>query len=81
MDRTMVDMCAFVGGSTKLGMTPGGGGPDGVLVRSMVVKSMADTADSYVSCAVNLKTRQERVSRYQEARDVLSLHLRQSNTR
>ena len=63
MDRTMVDMCAFVGGSTKLGVTPGGGGPDGVLLRSMVAKSMADTANDYVPWAVKLKTRPGRVSR------------------
>lgn len=59
MDRTITDMCAFVGGSTKLGMTPGGGGPDGVLVRSRVAKSMADIANNYVPCAVKLKTWQE----------------------
>jgi hypothetical protein len=70
MDRTMIDMCAFVGGSTKLGMTPGGGGPDGVLVGSMVAKSMADIADNYVPCAVKSKTRQGRVSKNREAHDV-----------
>ena len=71
MDRTMVDMCAFVGGSTKLGVTPGGGGPDGVLLRSMFAKSMADTAHDCVPWAVKLKTRQERVSRNREKGDVL----------
>ena len=56
-DVTMIDMCVFVGGSTKLGMTPGGGGPDGVFVGSIIAKSMADITENYVPCASKLKTR------------------------
>lgn len=63
MDVTMIAMCAFDGASMKLGMTPGGGGPDGVVVGSIKVKFMdADIANSYVLCAWR-KTRRGKIEK------------------
>ncbi len=58
MDWTTIDMCAFEGGSTKLETTPGGGGQEGVVVGSILAKSMADIANDYVDCVEKFQTRQ-----------------------
>ena len=38
MDVRIIANCAFDGGSIKLGFTPGGGGPEGVMVGSIVAR-------------------------------------------